>query len=339
MIMTERLKAAVENIMQTEPVRLCRLYGGRNSQVWKVDLADGRTVAAKKYFQRPRAGLGTDLNPRLESEWRALSFLAANGLDNVPRPLARDERQALAVYGFLEGRSPVRHGGREDYVAALAAFMERLRSLRGRPGAADLPSASEAAVDAADLIWQLNGRLARLRQVDSKIGCGAELHRFLDQQLEPALESHLAEFRPASPLVAGLAILSPSDFGFHNAIALPDNRMGFVDFEHFGWDDPAKLIVDTMLHPNEAMSLSPAQAQAFRRHMLEIHDDDRGLQGRVERLRPMLVLKWALILLNEFISDEADRRTQAGWNPSRPNLFRQLAKAERMLKRLDIEAL
>src|SRR4029077_9202981 len=38
-------------------------------------------------------------------------------------------------------------------------------------------------------------------------------------------------------------ILSPSDFGFHNAL-VDGGRVGFVDFEYAGRDDPAKLIGD-----------------------------------------------------------------------------------------------
>ena len=34
--------------------------------------------------------------------------------------------------------------------------------------------------------------------------------------------------------------LSPSDFGFHNALRTPAGTMVFLDFEYFGWDDPAK---------------------------------------------------------------------------------------------------
>ena len=46
-----------------------------------------------------------------------------------------------------------------------------------------------------------------------------------------------------------LRVLSPSDFGFHNALRRPDGTIVFVDFEYFGWDDPAKMMADAMLHP------------------------------------------------------------------------------------------
>src|SRR6185503_11886129 len=38
--------------------------------------------------------------------------------------------------------------------------------------------------------------------------------------------------------------LSPSDFGYHNAVLADDETVRFFDFEYAGWDDPAKLVCD-----------------------------------------------------------------------------------------------
>ena len=37
--------------------------------------------------------------------------------------------------------------------------------------------------------------------------------------------------------------ISPSDFGFHNALRTNTGPV-FFDFEFSGWDDPAKTIID-----------------------------------------------------------------------------------------------
>ena len=42
--------------------------------------------------------------------------------------------------------------------------------------------------------------------------------------------------------------LSPSDFGFHNALAQGET-VRFIDFEYAGWDDPAKTVCDFFHHP------------------------------------------------------------------------------------------
>jgi hypothetical protein len=42
--------------------------------------------------------------------------------------------------------------------------------------------------------------------------------------------------------------VSPSDFGFHNAIRTV-NGPKFIDFDFAGWDDPAKVLADFVLQP------------------------------------------------------------------------------------------
>ena len=46
--------------------------------------------------------------------------------------------------------------------------------------------------------------------------------------------------------------LSPSDFGFHNALLEATGKLRFVDFEYAGWDDPAKTGVRLFLPARRA---------------------------------------------------------------------------------------
>ena len=49
-------------------------------------------------------------------------------------------------------------------------------------------------------------------------------------------------------LTASDLCISPSDFGFHNAIKTADG-IKFIDFEYAGWDDPCKAVIDFSLQP------------------------------------------------------------------------------------------
>ena len=62
------------------------------------------------------------------------------------------------------------------------------------------------------------------------------------------------------PLDPADRCVSPSDFGFHNALREPSGRLRFIDFEYAGWDDPAKLVCDFFCQP-----AVPAPAGAFDR--------------------------------------------------------------------------
>jgi hypothetical protein len=97
--------------------------------------------------------------------------------------------------------------------------------------------------------------------------------------------------------------LSPSDFGFHNAIRRPDGALAFVDFEYFGWDDPAKTVVDFLLHPG--MTISQPLKQRFADRFVDAFAFVPELAARARLVYPMFGLKWCVILLNDFLPDRA----------------------------------
>jgi thiamine kinase-like enzyme len=122
--------------------------------------------------------------------------------------------------------------------------------------------------------------------------------------------------------------LSPSDFGFHNSLRRGDGRLVFLDFEYFGWDDPAKTVSDFLLHP--AMELSPALRERFLTGALKAFGDP-GLGARVRAVYPLFGLKWCAILLNEFTLEHMERRCFADGAPGAWSGPEQLEKARRML--------
>jgi hypothetical protein len=128
--------------------------------------------------------------------------------------------------------------------------------------------------------------------------------------------------------------LSPSDFGFHNALRQPDGRIIFLDFEYFGWDDPAKMIADFLLHP--AMALSAELNRIFALAIFRRFADWPDLVRRVESVYPLFGLKWCMIMLNEFLPESYLRRQFAAGAPEdRSALQRQqLDKARQMLRRI-----
>ncbi len=74
---------------------------------------------------------------------------------------------------------------------------------------------------------------------------------FLNDELEPiwqkVLGAVLGKFQTASidvlqSLPQERRILSPGNFGFHNALLTPEKEVCFVDFAQSGWEDPARLI-------------------------------------------------------------------------------------------------
>ena len=277
--------------------------GGGNSRIYKL----AGPYAGKVYFQQKR----------LDVEFSALQFLWQHGIRCVPQPIAADAPGKLAVYEFIEGTKPVPTSADIDVAVE---FLVSLKQLSAHGG--DLPTAAEACFSVHEIIRNIEGRLTRLSGVPS-------LRGFLEREFQPMMDRLCT--LPDTP--ATDRTLSPSDFGFHNALRRPDGSLVFLDFEYFGWDDPAKTVCDFLLHP--AMDLTDELKRRFYRGIVT----DNRLAKRVETVYPLFGLKWVTIMLNEFLPEDLRRRGFAAGGALDPTAVqaRQLDKARRMLARIERE--
>jgi hypothetical protein len=92
--------------------------------------------------------------------------------------------------------------------------------------------------------------------------------------------------------------VSPSDFGFHNAVR---NKSGvkFFDFEFAGWDDPAKAAADFLLQPR--VPVSRKFSHKFMADFYKIIGKNRG--QRDAAVASLLRLKWICIMLSPLTSE------------------------------------
>ena len=313
-------------VLSATPVR----RGGNN----RIFLLAGHSARAALKFYPPQA---EDPRDRLGQEFGALSFLHRHGIAEVPRPLARDAAHRCAAFGWIDGAPP----GQPDAadVDQLADFFIRLQGLRERHGGNMLVAASAACLSPAMATDQVGARLARLCEAIEPASAVAD---FVGSSLAPAAQTQAAHLEAscaaaslpfAGPLPRRLQALSPSDFGLHNAVRRPNGRLAFLDFEYFGWDDPAKAIADVMLHPG--MALSDDLAGRYRNRVVAaLGPADSGLSFRLDLLFPSMVLLWCLIMLNEFLPERWTRRAIAGHTDDRDAAqVRQLQKARDLFSR------
>jgi hypothetical protein len=301
--------------------------GGRNGRLYRVRQGSKR-LAAKRFFRVQAHGRNF-----VQAEAQALTFLDARTEPQVPRLVDADATTGWLVSEWIDGTPANPSPSPAADLDEAVAFIGRLFQYSRCRGATELPEASEACVSGAAVVDSVECRLERLRAVAAEY---ADLDSFLAVDLEPTWAVVAARFRDSAgaTFAEGLCreqmMLSPSDFGLHNA--LRTNRgLVFLDFEHFGWDDPAKLVCDVVLHP--AMGLSPELGECFLAGM-EAVTADGDLRRRVRALMPVLGVKWCTILLNEFVRADLQRR-QFALGESSPAHLRaaQLNKARRMLER------
>jgi len=307
-----------------------KLKGGRNSRVMRVDCQDGSIFAVKAYFQSAQ-----DPRDRMGCEYQALTFMKKEDIHQVPNPLCYDSDENIAVYEFVSG-DPV-HGGiiGNLEIDQAITFLAELRKLATPKKAGHFGSASEACFSIRDILRNVEERFERLEKVALQ---KPSLASFLGQELSPfraGVTDWLGRFcqrkgLPIDQVISESArTLSPSDFGFHNALKLPDGRLVFLDFEYFGWDDPAKTVSDFLLHPG--MELPHELLQHFFAGMMNAFADLGGLADRVQAVYPLFGLKWCAILLNEFTREHNERRIFSAESVDSPQEAIQLEKAKRML--------
>lgn len=300
------------------------IHGGRNSRVLRFS-AGGKSLIAKFYYRG--AGDGRD---RFSAETAALRFLAENGSLFAPRLIAADEKAGCAVLEDLGGRKLTGREIGKTEIGQAVDFTAELHAFKGKPGADRLPQASEACFSLRALTEHLASRLSRLRAAED-----AGLDRYLRDELSPAVSKAASWAEALVPAGRELApserTLSQSDFGFHNALLCAGGRLRFVDFEYFGWDDPAKMISDFLLQPVEGLS---AEARSDFREGALARFGQAGLGDRVTAVYPLYGLKWALIMLNGFLAEHGARR---GFAKVSETPAEQIEKSRRMLARMNTE--
>ena len=308
-----------------EPVlELVAVRAGGNNELFAVSTASAM-FALKRY---PAAA--DDTRERLGHEFDALTFLWAGGERAIPQPIAIDPASASALYGWIPGDRPLTFG--EGEIAAALAFLARVHAARVRPAARALRDAVEACFDGPALIAQVDTRLARYAAVADEPALSA----FLAGRFIPLWKRIASGVRAVPALVPRDRTLSPSDFGRHNTLVRPDGTPVFLDFEYFGWDDPVKLVADTLWHPGSAFSAG--MRARIRAEAARIYAADPAFANRLRVLEPAYAARWALIVLAEFLPERWARRRLAGdpgeWSSAKTA---QLGKAERYVA--DAEAL
>ncbi|MBM3542919.1 MAG: aminoglycoside phosphotransferase family protein [Alphaproteobacteria bacterium] len=311
------------------PVMLERLVGGRNNRVFRVATEGGPSLFLKSYFHDPR-----DPRERLSAEWSFLTYAWDKGIRLVPEPLAADWNHHTGLYAFVTGCKIAPDEVSWTHLEAAADFLVALNAPPRR--LEDMPPASEACFSLAEHMALVDGRVARLANLDSNVPYCEQAQCFVRTKLTPIwkkLKHEIEEQGLTLGLTATLddteTIISPSDFGFHNMLVADDGRLMFTDFEYAGRDDPAKLVCDFFCQPE-----MPAPMEYYERFKARLFDG-LGLgpshKTRCSLLLDVYRIKWTCIILNDFRTVGAVQRAFAGDDARFERYAAQLAKAEMKL--------
>ena len=325
-ITNKEIKYIVNSIYKHPINNIEKMNGRGNSRLYKLSTSKGNVVL-KDY-----PDLLNDPRKRLVTEVSALKMI--EGFNRTPKVLAFNESQNIAIYEWIKG---VHLSNVNDkYILEALMFIEKIQKAKGKNSCG---LASEACLSAKHLFTQIDDRLRRLLLVNNE-----DLQNFLNTvfkslwgQTKKWSSQHWPSDNITNDLPSSMQVLSPSDFGFHNTL-LEDNKLYFLDFEYFGRDDPVKLMADFVWHPG--MNLSNSQKSIWLKGAFEIFKKDPNIHVRFHAAWPIFGLRWALILLNEFLEGGWQKRVYANIdlkNQKESKLKNQLNKAKDICRKIQLE--
>lgn len=319
-----------------ENLSIERCSGGGNNRTFKVETAN-RVFAAKKYFSHQ-----ADQRDRLGAEYSFLTYAKSVAQEMAPKPYAQNPDQKIALYEFIEGRPfTAKDEITQGEVDEAIRFFCLLNAPVARRQAVHLKNASEACFSIQEHFTLINARIEQIQQIplDTEEMQAARYYaeklnefwsNFVDQVEDTAQRER---FNLTAPLELEQRCISPSDFGFHNALRVPGGRIRFLDFEYAGWDDPAKMAGD--FFAQIAIPIPEEYFDPFIRKTMVLFPGPENLLRRAKILRPAYQVKWCCIALNVFLPHHLARRRFADEKLDVASLHRvQLAKVKQLIQSL-----
>lgn len=261
-----------------------------------------------------------DSRNRGKTEYEALKFLSKYSIKNIPKIHGVAEDYKWIVLEYISGKKIGFNSLSGQIVDQSIKFITEIQKLRNKKEASKIADASEAVFSLTDCFKYIDGRINKMKRIDIKSNVDIECGDFVKNRISETyfLFSNLAKKKYIKEklefdirLETENRILSPSDFGFHNSILGDDGKLYFLDFEYFGWDDPAKLISDFFLQPE--FPLPYIYREEVVSQLGDCLSDKESLEFRLPLYYLLFGIKWCLITLNPFVrkgSDESLKKLQ-----------------------------
>lgn len=317
-------KAWVEAQLGRPLTKIEALDGGKNNRALLMH-TDAGLYFLKLYFSEPHEPAS-----RYQREIRFYQMLGRHAVQAVPNLLEADGDLQVALFNYIDA-TRLAYPEHQDLQQA-AEFIRDINREEVWRDAGDIPAAKGSLISGQAFVDDLLQRFAQLSALPVCDDIDAQMHAYLADSVSPALDGVVSRILTAAESHRPFRrILSPSDFGFHNA--LKAKRLVFFDFEYAGWDSAEKLVTDFFAQPRYA--LLSADMPWFIAHCFP-GQDNAQLLAHCQTLMPAAIVKWSLIFLNEFKQSDRMRRQFSAWQQDHAETrLRQLDKSRRKLAEID----
>ena len=202
------------------------VFGGGNSRIYKGYTEVGNEFALKIYP-------ADSAHDRLRSEYDGMKTIHSKCVPTVPKLIGVNRGLETTVFRWVDGET-ISKPTFEDIDQAVE-FLSSLHQCRHQIDFDDFPSASAACLSGKQIEEQIDSRLEILLIEDNE-----SLNLFLNKEFIDILEKMLEWAKATWPnsdydlvINRDQQSLSPSDFGFHNALRKKNGSLVFLDFEYF----------------------------------------------------------------------------------------------------------
>ena len=327
MIVNTDLNSSIADLLMdagisTVKMEVVRIEGGGNNKAFAVQ-TKSKKYLAKIYYSHP-----SDSRNRLNAEYSFLEYARKIGIECVPKPIFSIPKKNMGLYEFVQGRKLTSSELEVQHITQAANFLRSLNETLEKDNT--LPTASEGCFSIEQHLLLTDMRVKRLLSfpVASEIDSKARLFvGELNSVWKKIKDDIVAKSSSISIKLNAIdRCVSPSDFGFHNALLRDNGEICFIDFEYAGWDDPAKMISDFFSQPLIPVSLK--HFDIFISQALGYSKNKHELAQRTRLLFPLFQIKWCCILLNDFLPIAASRRQFS--NPTSDPLQRKRMQLEKV---------
>lgn len=283
-------------------IQIEKIIGGRNNRAYKI-LIDQNPFFLKHYNS-------INGQARLNAEYLFSKYAYEQRCNFVCQPIVSDASRFMTVFEFIQGETFKQQRIGQFEMSQALQFVNIINKTR-KKSAIKLPNATEACFSIAEHLSHVEKRLHLLHSIPCTDDIDQKVRHFINFTLFPTwhdLKNNIIQKIKKNNLDMLLCltrenrIVSPSDFGFHNALKLTDGQIKFVDFEYAGWDDPAKLIADFFNQIQIPVSLN--YFNLFCEHLVQLIEDKEEMCLRAQLLLPLYRIKWICIVLNYFLPEK-----------------------------------
>jgi hypothetical protein len=289
-----------------EHAEVISLRGGANNRLFRIGNG-GQCAVLKRYFHTPG-----ETHDRFQAEQRFYAHALEVAPELVPRALGWAREISCALFAHVPGERLRADEIQSIHVARACDFIARLNA----PPRPAFEPASDSAFSVADNHASIQRRIDRLGAIRPETESHQRAIELVRAELLPRWERISRALKAREMTGEAVChpeekIISPSDFGFHNALRDADGALLFLDFEYAGEDDPAKMICDFFSQPEIPVPVE--FLPAFSEPIISLLPKSRqgACRTRIEILRPMIALKWCCIMLNDFLPAGQVRRAFA----------------------------